>query len=51
MAEATGYEAKTIHRLLEISGGVEDGDGYYFYMTMPNIAETNYNRNFTITAE
>lgn len=24
MTEATGYEARTIHRLLEISGGVED---------------------------
>ena len=28
----------------------KDGDGYYFYMTMPNIAETNYNRNFTAKA-
>lgn len=27
MTEATGYEAKTIHRLLEISGGPEDGPG------------------------
>ncbi len=27
MTEATGYEAKTIHRLLELSGGVEDEGG------------------------
>ncbi|MCR5670041.1 MAG: ATP-dependent RecD-like DNA helicase [Butyrivibrio sp.] len=26
MTEATGYEAKTIHRLLEVTGVVEDGD-------------------------
>lgn len=26
MTEATGYEARTIHRLLEISGGVSDDD-------------------------
>ena len=27
MTEATGYEAQTIHRLLEVSGNPEDGDG------------------------
>ena len=27
MTEATGYEAKTIHRLLEVSGQVEDEEG------------------------
>lgn len=27
MTEATGYEAKTIHRLLEISGGPDEGPG------------------------
>ena len=27
MSEATGYEAKTIHRLLEVSGQVEDDSG------------------------
>lgn len=30
MTEATGYEAKTIHRLLEVSGGIEDGDSSHF---------------------
>ena len=29
MSEATGYEAKTIHRLLEVKGG-EDGNAGYF---------------------
>ncbi|MCC8151489.1 MAG: ATP-dependent RecD-like DNA helicase [Lachnospiraceae bacterium] len=28
MSEATGYEAKTIHRMLEISGGREDASGF-----------------------
>jgi exodeoxyribonuclease V alpha subunit len=27
MTEATGYEAQTIHRLLEVSGNPEEGDG------------------------
>ena len=26
MSETTGYPAQTIHRLLELSGGVEDDD-------------------------
>ena len=29
MTEATGYEARTIHRLLEISGGGEEERGYF----------------------
>lgn len=29
MTEATGYEARTIHRLLEINGGSEDDRGYF----------------------
>lgn len=30
MTEATGHEAKTIHRLLELNGGMEDGEDYHF---------------------
>ena len=30
MTEATGYEAKTIHRLLELNGGIEEGENYRF---------------------
>ena len=30
MTEATGYEAKTIHRLLEVSGGIEEGSSSHF---------------------
>ena len=30
MTEATGYEAKTIHRLLELSGGIGEGSSYHF---------------------
>ncbi len=30
MTEATGYEAKTIHRLLELNGGVEGDNKYRF---------------------
>ncbi len=29
MTEATGYEARTIHRLLEVSGGADEGRGYF----------------------
>ena len=29
MAEATGYEAQTIHRLLEVSGNVNEKGGYF----------------------
>lgn len=31
MQEATGYEAKTIHRLLEINGGPSEDDGHAFF--------------------
>lgn len=31
MQEATGYEAKTIHRLLEVSGGASDDDKRLFF--------------------
>ena len=30
MTEATGHEAKTIHRLLELNGGIEEGEQYHF---------------------
>ena len=30
MTEATGYEASTIHRMLELNGGTEDGDHMRF---------------------
>lgn len=29
MSEATGYEARTIHRLLEVGGASEEGRGYF----------------------
>ena len=29
MSEATGYEAKTIHRLLEVAGGPTEGSGFF----------------------
>ena len=29
MTEATGYEARTIHRLLEVSGGADEERGYF----------------------
>ena len=28
MSETTGYEARTIHRMLEVSGGMEDSAGF-----------------------
>lgn len=28
MSDTTGYEARTIHRMLELNGGVEDGAGF-----------------------
>lgn len=31
MSEATGYEASTIHRLLEVGGGSDEGDGNSFF--------------------
>lgn len=42
MSEATGYEAKTIHRLLELSGGMsEDREGYYFERNEENPLEVD----------
>lgn len=41
MAEATGYEAKTIHRLLELSGGPEDGSNAKFERNEENPLETD----------
>ena len=36
MTEATGYEARTIHRMLEINGGMEDGSRARFERTGEN---------------
>ena len=41
MTEATGYEAKTIHRLLEISGGAMDGTPYHFDRNEENPLEAD----------
>ena len=44
MTEATGYEAKTIHRLLEVSGQVDDDDkqrGVHFEKNRDNPLETD----------
>lgn len=41
MTEATGYEAKTIHRLLELNGGIEDGDSYRFEKNEENPIEAD----------
>lgn len=41
MTEATGYEAKTIHRLLELNGGIEDGDSYHFEKNEENPIEAD----------
>ena len=42
MTEATGYEAQTIHRLLEISGvPEEDSAGYHFERNMENPLEAD----------
>ncbi len=46
MTEATGYEAQTIHRLLEVSGNPEDGDGRSgFARNEENPLETDFARN------
>ena len=39
MTEATGYEAKTIHRLLELSGGIDAGENYRFEKNEENPIE------------
>lgn len=41
MTEATGYEAKTIHRLLELNGGIEDGNSYHFEKNEENPIEAD----------
>ncbi len=41
MTETTGYEAKTIHRLLEISGGIEEGENYHFEKNEDNPIEAD----------
>lgn len=42
MTEATGYEAQTIHRMLELTGGPEDGDGgSHFERNEQNPLETD----------
>lgn len=41
MTEATGYEAKTIHRLLELNGGIEKGDSYHFEKNENNPIEAD----------
>ena len=41
MTEATGYEARTIHRLLELNGGIERGDHYRFEKNEENPIEAD----------
>lgn len=41
MTEATGYEAKTIHRLLELNGGIEEGENYHFEKNEENPIEAD----------
>ena len=41
MTEATGYEAKTIHRLLELSGGLSEEDSYHFEKNEDNPLEAD----------
>lgn len=41
MTEATGYEAKTIHRLLELNGGIEEGESYRFEKNEENPIEAD----------
>lgn len=41
MTEATGYEAKTIHRLLELTGGIEEGENYHFEKNEENPIEAD----------
>lgn len=41
MTEATGYEAKTIHRLLEVSGGIEEGTSSHFEKNENNPIEAD----------
>ena len=41
MTEATGHEAKTIHRLLELNGGIEEGEQYHFEKNEENPIEAD----------
>lgn len=41
MTEATGHEAKTIHRLLELTGGIDEGAGYHFERNRDNPLEAD----------
>lgn len=41
MTEATGYEARTIHRMLEINGGMEDGSRARFERNGENTLEAD----------
>lgn len=41
MSEATGYEARTIHRMLEINGGMEDGSRARFERNGENPLEAD----------
>lgn len=41
MTEATGYEAQTIHRMLELSGGPEDQVGSHFERNEQNPLESD----------
>lgn len=41
MTEATGYQAQTIHRLLELNGGVEGEAGYRFERNAQNPLEAD----------
>ena len=41
MTEATGCEAKTIHRLLELNGGIENGESYHFEKNEDNPIEAD----------
>lgn len=41
MTEATGYEAQTIHRMLELTGGPDDGVGSHFERNEQNPLETD----------
>ncbi|MBQ9157008.1 MAG: ATP-dependent RecD-like DNA helicase [Eubacterium sp.] len=41
MTEATGYEARTIHRLLELTGGIEGNEQYHFEKNEKNPIEAD----------
>lgn len=41
MTETTGYEARTIHRLLEINGAVQEGSGAHFERNEENPLEAD----------